>query len=228
MNFFEILERSLGAFFILLLLTRVLGKTQLNHSTAFNYATGITLGSITANIVIDKNISIFQGFVSLGIWTTATLFIGYLSLKSSRARTILNGEPSIIIKKGKIVEKAMRSSKLNMDTLKMLLRCNHIFAIEDVDYAILETDGQLAVLKKSGRQTVTRRDIQVTSAEPVYLPSEIIVDGKIVAHNLEELNLTREWVQTQIKNFGINSINDVFYAELQSDGTLHIDKREIY
>ncbi len=222
------LERSLGAFFVLLLLTRVLGKIQLNHSTSFNYATGITLGSITANIVIDKTIGIIQGFISLGIWTFAALLIGYLSLKSPRARLILNGEPLIVIKKGKIIEKAMRSAELNMDTLKMLLRCNNVFSVEDVDYAILETDGQLAVLKKSGQQTVTKKDLHIPTHQPLFLPAEIIVDGKIVEHNLKELNLDREWIQTQLKNSGVGSINDVFFAEIQSDGTLHVDKRDTH
>lgn len=226
LDIFEILARSLGTFSVLLLLARVLGKNQLNHLTFFNYVTGITFGSIAANITIDKNISVIDGFVSLGAWTGAALLVGYLSQKSAKARLILDGEPTIVIKKGKIVEEAMRAMRFNMDDLSMLLRNNDVFSIKDVEYAILEPNGRLSVLKKSEYQTVTKKDMRFPANQLLYFPTDIIVDSKIIEKNLRELNLDREWVENQLKNAGVNSINEVFYAEIQSDGTLYIDKKE--
>lgn len=226
LNLLEILARSLGTFSILLLLVRVLGKNQLNHLTFFHYVTGITFGSIAANIIIDKNIRVIDGFTSLGVWTGAALLVGYLNQKSAKARLILDGEPTIVIKKGRIVEEAMRAMRFNMNDLSMLLRNNNVFSIKDVDYAILEPNGRLSVLKKSEYQTVTKKDIRLPVNQPLYLPTDIIVDGKIVKQNLRKLNLNREWVDNQLKKTGVHSIHDVFYAEIQSDGTLYIDKRE--
>jgi uncharacterized membrane protein YcaP (DUF421 family) len=95
-----------------------------------------------------------------------------------------------------------------------------------VDYAILEPNGQLSILKKPVLESVTKEDMQIQPKSRIYLPSEIIVDGKLVAKNLKELNLNTEWLDMQIKQAGLKAMKEVFFAELQSDGSLYISKKE--
>lgn len=122
----------------------------------------------------------------------------------------------MVIKNGKIVEEALKSTKINLDDLSMLLRSKDIFSITEVDYAILESNGELSILKKQENQKTQNR---------LYMPIEIIIDGNLVYRNLKELNIDKTWIYKELKNQGINSIEEVLYGEIQEDGSLYIDKK---
>nr|WP_155816455.1 DUF421 domain-containing protein [Bacillus methanolicus] len=193
--------------------------------TFFTYITGIALGNIAGDMVVHRDIKLIDGVTGLILWALLTFTLEFISLKSSKARVLLDGEPTIVIKNGKILEKAMASNKLNMDDLSMLLRLKNIFSVKDVDYAILEPNGQLSVLKKVELEPVTKKDLKITSSSRLYLPTELIVDGEVVKKNLQELNLSEEWLNQQLLLQGIHKLEDVFFAELQSDGSIYIDKK---
>lgn len=218
--------RTLIGFIVLLLLTRILGKKQLSQMTFFTYITGIALGNIAGDMVVHKDIKLYEGLTGLILWAVLTLLVEYISLKSSKARVLLDGEPTIVIKDGKIQKKAMASSKLNMDDLTMLLRIKNIFSITEVDYAVLEPNGQLSVLKKIENEPTIKKDLNIPIIQRLYFPTELIVDGKVVHKNLKELGLKEEWLNNQIKVAGFKSPSDVFYAEIQSDGKLFMDKMD--
>jgi uncharacterized membrane protein YcaP (DUF421 family) len=219
--------RTLLGFSVLFILTRVLGKKQLSQMTFFTYITGIALGNIAGDMVVHRDIKLVDGVTGLTLWAFLTLAIEYIALKSAKARVLLDGEPTIIIKQGKINEKAMRSNKLNMDDLTMLLRIKDIFSIAEVDYAILEPNGQFSVLKKVEYENVTIKDAGLSITPRKYLPSELVVDGKIVKKNLKELSLSEDWLLNELRKKGINRLTDTFYAELQSDGTVFAEKRAL-
>ncbi|OYD08617.1 hypothetical protein CHM34_06400 [Paludifilum halophilum] len=220
-----VLGRTLASFLVLLIMTRWMGKKQMSQLTFFNYITGISIGSVAANTAFNRNTPFFEGVASLIGWTALTVVMGYVGLKSSKARIALDGEPTIVIRDGKILEKAMAAMRLNMDDLNMLLREQNIHSVQDVDHAVLEPNGKLSVIKKPEKESVTKQEMNVMTVKPLYMPTEIIVDGKVVRRNLQELNLTPEWLNVQLQQSGIR-IEDVFYAEIQNDGTLYIDKRE--
>ncbi|GIN39763.1 DUF421 domain-containing protein [Heyndrickxia oleronia] len=215
--------RTFISFSILLLLTRILGKKQLNHVTVFTYITGIALGNIAGDMVVHKDIKITDGIIGLTLWSLLTLIIEYISLKSVKVRTILDGEPSIIIKQGKIHVDAMRSNKLNMDDLMMLMRLKDVFSIKEVEYAILEPNGQLSILKKEEYESVIKKDTHISTKRRPYLPTELVVDGKIIKKNLKELNINEDWLLEELKMKGHPHLSKIFYAELQPDGSIHVD-----
>lgn len=202
-----------------------MGKKQVGQLTFFNYITGISIGAIAAAITIDRSINVGEGFVGLIGWAFLTHLVAFINLKSKKARVILDGQPTIVIKNGDILDKAMAGAGLNMDDLSMLLREKDIFSTKDVDYAILEPDGKLSVLKKVSKQNPTKKDLQVKTVKPLYMPTEIIVDGKVVSKNLTELNLNEKWLQAQMEQSGLR-LDQIFYAEIQSDGTLFFDKKD--
>jgi uncharacterized membrane protein YcaP (DUF421 family) len=217
--------RTILGFLLLLLLTRMLGKKQLSQMTFFTYITGIALGNIAGDMVVHRDIKVTDGIIGLTLWALLDIGIEHISLKSSKARVLLDGEPTIVIKNGKILEKAMASSKLNMDDLSMLLRDKNVFSVREVEYAILEPNGKLSVLKKQEEEQVTKKDLQIPFNQRLYIPTELIVDGQIVTRNLKELNLNQNWLENQIKLSGVQSVKEVFFAELQSDGSLYVDKK---
>ncbi|MCL2353487.1 MAG: DUF421 domain-containing protein [Defluviitaleaceae bacterium] len=204
--------RTLLGFTILLTLTRLLGKKQLSQLTVFTYITGIALGSMASEMVMQKEIPIADGILALVLWSLLTLAIEWISLKSAAARVLMDGQPTIVIKKGLILEKALRKQRLNLDDLSMQLRLNQVFSILDVEYAILEPNGALTVMKKS-------------SKTPANMPSEIIADGKIVEKNLTELGYSRQQLHAELQKQGIKDVKLVLYAELQPDRSLYIQKR---
>lgn len=224
-NILETTFRTLIGFVILLVLTRLLGKKQLGQLTFFTYVTSIAMGNIAGDMVVHKDVKLTDGVAGLVIWALLTFLVEYISLKSSTARVLLDGEPTIVIKKGVIMQKELAAERLNMDDLTMLLRINNIFSIKDVDYAILEPNGQLSILKKPELESVTKKDMQLQTGMRMYLPTEIIVDGKLVTQNLKELNLDNQWLETKLQQAGINNLEEVFFAELQSDGSLYINKK---
>ncbi|SMO44906.1 DUF421 domain-containing protein [Melghirimyces algeriensis] len=218
------LGRTLFSFLVLLVMTRWMGKKQMSQLTFFHYITGITIGSLAAIVSLDPGISLPRGAASLIGWSALTVIIGYLALKSPKARIAVDGEPTIVIRDGKILEKAMQGLRLSMDDLNMLLREKNIYSVNDVDQAVLEPNGKLSVIKKPEKQSVTKQDMNVMTVKPLYMPTEIITDGKVIQRNLKELNLTPEWLNAQLQQSGTR-IEDIFYAEIQNDGTLYIDKR---
>jgi uncharacterized membrane protein YcaP (DUF421 family) len=203
----------------------MMGKKQVGQLTFFNYITGISIGAIAAAISIDRSINVGEGFVGLIGWALLTHLVAFINLKSRKARVVLDGQPTIVIKNGDILDNAMAGAGLNMDDLSMLLREKDIFSTKDVDYAILEPDGKLSVLKKVNKQNPTKKDLQVKTVKPLYMPTEIIVDEKVVSKNLTELNLSEKWLQKQMEQAGL-SLDQIFYAEIQSDGTLFFDRKE--
>ncbi|WP_433945043.1 YetF domain-containing protein [Paenibacillus sp. SN-8-1] len=224
MTYGEILFRTAMSFIALLVLTRLLGKKQVGHLTFFNYVTGITFGSTTAEIIVTREITLLQGISSLVLWSLMAFIIAWIGLRSVKAREILDGQPTILVKQGMILEKALAKQHLNIDDLSMLLRNKDIFSPEEVEFAILEPDGRLSVLKKEELLPATKKDIKAATMPVHKIPTELIVDGTIVEKNLAKMDVSAVWLGKQLKKEGIDSVDQVFYAELQLDGTLYIDK----
>ncbi|WP_168120826.1 DUF421 domain-containing protein [Paenibacillus sp. HB172176] len=223
MTYGDILFRTATSFVALLVLTRLLGKKQVGQLTFFNYVTGITFGSTAAEIIVNRQITMLQGLSSLILWSLMAFLLALIALRSVKAREILDGQPTILIKQGKILENALAKQHLNIDDLSMMLRNKNVFSPEEIEFAILEPDGQLSVLKKTELLPATKRDVQAASEPVRNIPIELIVDRKIVEKNLGKLELSSAWLLQQLKKAG-TSIEQVFYAELQLDGTLYIDK----
>ncbi|WP_443028972.1 YetF domain-containing protein [Sporosarcina sp. G11-34] len=225
-NFWEMIIRTTLAFAALLILARILGKKQLSQLTFFHYITGIAFGSIAAEMAGQTDVPFVDGLIALIWWAVLTLLMSYLSLKSAKFRVIVDDEPSIIIKDGVIMEKAMKKMRLHVDDLLMLLREQSIFSIQDVHYAVMETNGELSVMKKTAQQGATKQDVQAPVTLPKYMPSEVISDGKFVQKNLVELKITEEWVLKKLRKKGIDSVEKVFYAQIQTDGSLFTDLKK--
>ena len=219
----DVLNKTVCTFFIMLLLTRILGKKQMGQLTYFNYVTGIVFGSIAGSIIAEKQLTFFEGLTGLVSWTCLTLIIEYISYKLGWTRSTLDGQPTIIIKEGKILRKAMSQMRLDLDDLMMLLRTNGIFTLSEVAYAILESNGQLSVAKKGDQQTITKKDIGIQPETNLQVPGALIVEGKILKKNLRELNVNEQWLIEQLKLNGISSVKQVFFAELKTDRTVYIN-----
>lgn len=219
----DMILRTTITFSVLLLLTRLLGKEQVSQLTMFNYITGITIGSIAGELAAQRETPFVDGLISLVMWTVLTLVVSWVTLKSMRAKTLLDDEPSVVIRNGKILQRELKSSRLPVEDLRMLLRLQGIFSVSEVEHAILETNGELSVYKKSANQPATKKDVKASLTPPYYIPTQIITDGIVIQRNLKELGLTEEWLLKELKKAGYRDPAQIFYAELQDNGKLYID-----
>jgi len=227
MTWIEITGRVLASYLILLIMARFMGKNQLSQLTFFNYVTGITIGSMAASLAIEDDLNIFHGIYSLILWSALTVLMEYITLKSSKARKLIDGLPNILIKHGEIVDYELKKTKLNMDEINMLLRNQNIFNIQEVDFAILENDGTLTVLKKPEYQSPNKNDLHTTLTATKNLPTELIIKGKLNKKNLKDLNLNLDWLNSEIHKKGYKNIEDIYYAEIETDGQLYISPAKL-
>ena len=221
----ELVLRLAIAFITLLGLTKLMGRKEISQMTFFNFVSAISIGTLGASLAIDSSLSITNGLIALIAWSAFTIILDFLSIKSPKFRITIEGYPSILIKKGQIMEKELRKVRLDIDALNALLRKKNVFSVSDVDYAIFELDGTLSVMKKEPKQTLTKSDMNINQTNVNVFPitTSVISDGKIKQENLKKLNLDEQWLERQLKLSGVDSISEVFYAEVQKDGTLYID-----
>ncbi|RBP96023.1 uncharacterized membrane protein YcaP (DUF421 family) [Cytobacillus firmus] len=223
----ETILRVTISFLVLFLLARLMGRKEIGQMTFFNWATAIGIGSIAGNLAVNESTRIKDGVIALIVWTLFTILMDMIDLKSKQGRTVTTGEPLIVIKAGRIMERALKISRVDLDELQALLRQKDIFSLNDVDYAILETNGELSVLKKESQQPVTKNDLNIMSPikDLIPLPTEVIADGKVNSKNLSKLKLDNNWLDRELQKAKIHSSEDVFFAQVQQDGTLYINRK---
>lgn len=215
--------RAIMAFLSLLIFTELLGKKQISQLTSFDYILGITIGSIAGSMTTDLSSMAWPHWVGLFTWITAGLAIDFLTTKSRTAAIYIEGEPVIIIMNGKILEKNMRKLRYTASNLQQQLRCKDIFDISEVQFAVLEANGELSVLKNPGLQSVTKNDMNIPPVN-TGIGIDLIYDGIVVDLNLKQINHDRRWLKSELKKQGVNDTSEVFLATYEASGTLYIDK----
>lgn len=198
----------------------------MSQFTFFNYVAGITIGSLAATISLNTKMNALLGLSAILAWTILTILVDYINFKFKTARKIIDGQPEIVIREGKVMEKALSRLRLDMDELNLMLRNRKVFSIKEVDYAIMETNGRLSVLSKEEFQPVTKQDMHIKKQVKkfVTIPTEIILKGQVMTRNLQNLRLDKSWLDNQLKQANAE-LADVYYAEIQPDGSLYIDRR---
>ncbi|MNI18237.1 hypothetical protein D3C73_716390 [compost metagenome] len=212
MNYAEILMRTILSVGLLLLIPRILGKQTLSNMTSNDFVISITLGSLAANLAFNVSLKFTYLVLSIVVITATSFLLSFIALKSRRLRSWISGSPTVLIEEGKIMEANMRKIRYTLDSLDQALRKKEIFNLEEVDYAVLEDNGQVSVLKKAAYQSVTKQDLGL-ALKPQAFPVELIMDGKLVEDNFKQYGLTREWLETELaKKQKGKTLADVFYA----------------
>jgi len=217
--------RGVISFFTLLIFAKILGKQQISQLAFFDYVLGITIGSIAAELTIDLSSSAWPHWVGLLTWAVLGYLMEWITLKWRYAAKYIEGEPAIIIMNGKIMENVLRKMRFTVSDVMELLRNKDIFDLSQVDFAILESNGQLSVLRKPEYEPLTAKDMKI-SKKPSGISTELIYDGILIEENLRQLNKDTKWLMKQLKAQGIKDISEVFLATLNPAGSFYVDKYE--
>ncbi len=198
MEYVVVLERTFLFYILITILYRFMGKREVGQLGIVDLIVSILIAELAAMSIDKREESVLLSIIPIVALVLIQVGVAYYSLKNSKARETLDGVPSVIIKRGIINFKEMVKQRYNIDDLLTQLREQHIRSIEEVDYAILETSGNLSVFKKQG-------DLSTE------YPMPIILDGEIMEDTLKQIGRNRNWLEKYLKDEK-TSIDDIFYA----------------
>lgn len=222
-TFIEIVMQTLLSFFSIMFITRMLGRQQIAQLTLYEYINGITFGSIAAALATDINQRTWQHLTGLLIYGLLTFAVASYVLKNRTASKIIQGEPVLIIQDGKILEQNLYRYHYTIDDMNILLRQKDIFDVNEVKFAVLESTGEISVMKKPEKRPVTVEDIGIASKAMGEMPAEVVVTGSIIYENLKSRSLSAQWLIGQLRERNITNVKEVFYASLDENNKLLVD-----
>ena len=194
--------RSIILYVLVLLVMRLMGKREIGQLQPFELAISIMIADLASIPMTDIGIPIFNGIIPILGLLTMHLIISVINLKSMRAREIICGKPSILIYRGKINEKILKKERFTINELEERLRTGNVFNFGDVEYAILETSGQVTVIQKPEKRNTIPEDFNI---EPKYegIPYDLVIDGKVMEKNLQQIGKDYNWLKKQAEKFKI-------------------------
>ena len=194
--------RAIVLYIIVLIVMRLMGKREIGQLQPFELAISIMIADLATLPMAETGIPISNGIIPILGLLVMHLVISILNMKSTKAREIICGKPSILIFRGKIDQKVLKKERFTINELEERLRDNNIFNIGVVEYAVLETSGQVTVIPKPSKRPTIPEDFNI---EPQYegIPYDLVVDGKVMYKNLEKLGKNYVWLQRQTEKFGI-------------------------
>ena len=192
--------RSILIYIFVLIVMRLMGKREIGQLQPFELAIAIMIADLASIPMTDSGIPITNGIISILGLLLMHLVISFLNVKSIKAREIICGKPTILIYRGKIDEKALKKERFTINELEERLRGNNIYNLGDVEYAILETSGQVTVIQKPEKRNTIPEDFNII---PDYegIPYDLVVDGKIMEKNLQAIGKNYQWLKKQVEKF---------------------------
>lgn len=211
--------RTTILYLAVVLVMKMMGKRQVGQLQPFELVVVITISAMAAIAMENVGVPLINSIIPIVTIMVLQVALSLINLKSEKARGIICGKPSIVVENGKIVEEELRKLRINVNDLLEQLRAKNYFNIADVEYAIMETNGQLSVLTKSQKRAVQPEDLQIQTKYE-GLPTTLIIDGEVNYDNLKKVNLDKSWLETELSKLGINDIKEVFFASLDTLGNL--------
>ena len=216
----NVIFRTILVLIILFFLFKIMGKKQVSQMSMFDYITGITIGSIVADISLDIEKNLKAGIICLLIYCFTDLFLSYLSLKSIKLRNFFNSKEVILIENGKINRKNMSKNQITINILETEARVNGFFNLDDINNAILEPNGKISFEPKENNKPITKKDMNIkTNNKPIIY--NIIIDGEIVDENLKHINKDKKWLYHELKVLGKRK-EDILLLTIDTNNKINI------
>lgn len=216
--------RAIVLYIIVLAVMRLMGKREIGQLQPFELAIAIMIADLASIPMTDTGVPISNGIVPILGLLVMHLLISTINLKSMKAREIICGKPRILIYRGKIDEKALKKERFTLNELQERLRDKNIVNISDVEYAILETNGQISVIEKPNKRNTIPEDFGII---PEYegLPYDLVVDGKIMTDNLKILGKNYNWLKKEVLKFGYKP-EEALIVTIDGKGQIFSQRRD--
>ncbi len=216
--------RTIILYILVLVVMRLMGKREIGQLQPFELAISIMIADLATIPMAEPGIPISNGIIPILGLLVMHLLISLLNLKNVKVRELVCGKPSILIYRGKIDEQKMKKERFTVDELEERLRGNNVNNIGDVEYAILETSGQITVIQKPDKRTTIPEDFNIM---PEYegISYDLVVDGKIMKKNLEKLGKDYNWLVKQVEKFNIKP-EDALVVTIDGKGNFFCQEKQ--
>lgn len=223
---FVVFIRALILYLVVVVVMRMMGKRQVAEMQPFELVIMIMIAELAATPMEDMGIPLINGIIPIISLLTIEVLVSYFSLKSKKFSDFICGKPSILIHKGRINQSEMQRLRINVEDLLEALRNKDCFNVSDVEYAILETNGQISIMPKSDKRPVTLSDLNLSNnIKEEQLPVSLIIDGEVDYNKLKRAGYDKKWLMDQLKEQNIDNIESVFFAFISSDKNFYAQKK---
>lgn len=220
MDIFKVILTSLFSVLILFLIAKIMGHRQVSQLDFFDYITGITIGSVAAELATELE-DPWKPAIAILIYGTAAFMLNLITSKFPKSRKYINGSPAIIMDNGKIYRRNMKKAKLDLSEFLMMCREQGYFDLNDIQTAVFENNGKLTVLPTSTSRPATPEDFNLTPKAD-YISTEIIMDGRILDENLKRAGLDLTWLNKQLKAEGYKNAKEIYLGLCDKDNNLSL------
>lgn len=224
MEILKVVLTSLLSVITLFIIAKVLGHKQMSQLDFFDYITGITIGSIAAELATELE-SPWKPLTAMVIYGAVAVLLTFITSKLPRMRKFINGTPTIVFNNGKLYRKNMKKAKLDLSEFLVMCRQEGYFDLNDIAVAVFEYNGRLTVLPKATKRPVNPNDINVVP-QPDNISTEVIMDGRILHDNLKRLGLNINWLQKELAVQGYKTEKQIFLAVCDQNNQLTVYKNE--
>lgn len=194
--------RVIILYILVLIIMRLMGKREIGQMRPFELVIAIMIADLASIPMADIGIPLSNGIIPILALLLLQLLISIINVKSIKLRKFICGSPSILIYRGKIQEKTLKKEKITINELEERLRQNNVFSFGDVEYAILETSGQVTVIQKPNKKNLTPEDLGL-NLEYEGIPYDLVIDGKVMNQNLKSIGKDYNWLKKQTEKFNI-------------------------
>lgn len=225
-DFLNICFRTILVLVILFFITKMMGKKQISELNFFDYVVGITIGSIAADISLDIEKDMIAGIAALFIYGFISYIISFVSIKSILAIRFFIGVPTVLVEKGKIIESGLKKSKIDVNDLLMEARENGYFNLDEIDYALMEVNGNISFLPKEKEKPVTKKDMKIKCSNE-GLTVNGIIDGMYMVNNMTAINKDKEWLDHELKVNGYDNYDNILLATIDNNYKVTIYEKNV-
>lgn len=210
MRFLFLCLTALGSFGALFFIAKLAGHKQIAQLDFFDYITGISIGSIAAEMATELE-EPWKPLTAMVIYGGVTLLLSIVTNKFPRSRKYISGTPTILMDHGKLYYENLKKAKLNLSEFMVMCRQQGYFDLTNIQTAVFEYNGKLTILPVSSQRPATPKDMNL-APEQELLFTELIMDGRILEDNLKRMGLDLTWLNKQLEQRHIHSPKEVFLA----------------
>lgn len=221
MSYIQVILTSLLSVVVLFLITRLIGYRQLSELSLFDYINGITIGSIAAELATCEKDEIVEIHIAMIVYGAFAIVLAFITDKSITMRRVIVGNPTVLMKNGRLFYEGFKKSRLDVNEFLMKCRNNGYFDITQIDTAIMEPNGRVSFLPVSEDRPATPKDMKIAVTQD-ELVANVIIDGKVIEKSLTAIGRDSAWLRNQLKSRRQTDLSQILLASCDSKGTLTV------
>ena len=204
----------------------MVGKKQISQLNLFDYIVGITIGSIAADISLDLEKDLMAGLVSLFLYGIIAYLISLLTMKSIKARRFFTGVPTVLVENSKIIESGLKKTKIDINELLAEARIAGYFDLDEIEYAIMQVNGNISFLPKDREKPITKKDVNLKSVD-TGLTANVIIDGKYMKNNMKAIGKNKKWLDHELKILGYDNYDNILLATVDINYKILVYRKDV-